>query len=100
MSKDKFLAAFQTKTQKYKFRNGYEITLRGLSVGEREKLMGFADKPSQAQAFMVTAVCDDISDNDIDAVMALPGDQVSEITDIIMALSGLSPGADDDAKKN
>ncbi len=96
MSKEQFFKAGAVKTEPYKFPNGYETQVRGLTLAERSKfLKDFKDDPS-AEAYLVAIGCEEIDENDIEQVRKMPSQITSEISALVIRLSGLG---DEDPKK-
>jgi len=94
MDKATFLAQARTlRTATVPMRDGGEVEVRELTVRERGKLreaINGAD-PVSAQAQIVAMGCP-VLEGDAEAVMDLPGGLVTELSDAILELSGLTEG--------
>lgn len=91
MDKSKFLSAFTVPSEEYSLPNGESVTLKGLTVGQRDKwLKAYEDNPSRGPVMLVVLGCDILSEDDEkDITDTLPSSEVDKMAEIVMKLSGM-----------
>jgi hypothetical protein len=97
MDKQKFFDSVKLKIGSITIQ-GNKVVLHELTAGNRGELTEIASgDPAVAQAKLVIMGCDMFDADDLELLTGLPGQNLSDMADKIMELSGL---ADGDAKKS
>lgn len=96
---NKLFAGCELKSVEYELPNGNKLTLRELTAKGRGKLRAIADGDViEAQAQIVALGCDQLGDEDVEGLLELSGDLLSDMADKVLSLSGLTEDAKEEAK--
>lgn len=97
MNKNEFFEKYKTDEIAFKMPDGETIPLFGLTLEQRAEVRRRVDTdPIIAEAYMVAMSCPLFSEEDIDAIKALPGDLVSRMSSRILKISGFDTDEDDE----
>lgn len=101
MDKQAFFAATKRGTSTHTLSDGTQVSIRSLSIGEREQIGRMSGDGGAADALchIVAWGVDGLSEDDLEQIADMDSAQLKAIADSILALSGLSDDAVDDAKK-
>lgn len=98
MNKSDFLSALKPQTDTIEV-NGMTVTVAGLTVGQRRKFYDVSKEDLfQAQALVVCMGVPDLTEDDIESVLELDSQYITQVADAILKKSGLS--GDEDEEKN
>lgn len=102
MDKSAFFSAGKRSTSTYTMPDGTAVSLRSLSIGEREAVARMSDEGKYAEALckVVAWSVDGLTEDDLDQIRDMDASHVKAISDAVLALSGLSSGAVDEAKND
>lgn len=98
MSKTDLLKALKPKQEEIEV-NGMTVAISGLTVGQRKKFYDASKEDLfHAQALVVCMGCAEFTEDDVEEVLQLDSQSITELADAILKKSGLSD--DEDEEKN
>ena len=91
MDKKSFFNSIKLKSEDFKLPTGDVVKLFELTAGQREKVFEEleANKVVRAQARIVALSCDSFTEEDIDQLLNLPGELLTNMADVVSRLSGM-----------
>lgn len=100
MDKEKFFSATRRGTATYTMPDGDLVEIRSLSIGEREAVARMSEDGKYAEALcnVVAWAVDGLSEDDLDQIRNMDAGHLRAISNAVLALSGLSSVAVDEAK--